>query len=101
MTNPACRNCKHWQPLTKEFCSCSPNEPCDCSMCDDDSYWHFRYSPNSGLCGKACMQADKGDPFDDDMMFVADSSNYRACLVTKGEFFCAHFEAKPATETAP
>ncbi len=84
----ACRNCKHWKPLPL----------------NDERYYYLPtvpYRDGVGVCDKAKrpdrneVQSGRADPFGGALMFVQDAEDYSALLVTKAEFFCAHFEAKP------
>lgn len=60
----ACRNCKHWVPVVDR--------------------------PGLGLCDRAGFERAGSDA----LMFVEDGSGSYAVLVTKSEFYCAHFERK-------
>ena len=81
--------------------------------CDKCQHWDDKpsYERVAGLsirvCSKAVMFWDATD-WDDECnrvlrpeykgqkSFVQDGSDYRACLMTTGDFFCGHFEEKTA-----
>lgn len=87
------------------------------SRCDECLHWDGsdtdnRGVPDLGRCRKAMQiwdatdwEEDRTDPegypartfvgeATDTMVFVADSSDYSARLLTRKDFFCAHFSAK-------
>ena len=79
--------------------------------CDQCKYWDReeggKYAEGLGECQRAhpfwdCSKwNDEGDEYRrvllpsaaDDKMFVQDGSDYKAHLITKADFFCAHYEA--------
>jgi len=83
-----CADCKHW----------------------DDKKWSWHDSFELRPCRKAKMYWDesewsKNEDGEDDyitrvevdpsqLMYVQDASDYSATLLTKADFFCAHFEGK-------
>jgi hypothetical protein len=83
-----CDTCKHWEhPAEDDYYyndvglrECLRAKPFwECSEYDEtDGTWQRKLTPEHV----------------NDMMFCQDGSDYRAVLLTKPEFFCAHWEAK-------
>lgn len=77
--------------------------------CDQCKYWEKELNSNEGVkeireCFKAkplwdCCNWEEPDfkrvlkpEFKDFKLFVQDGSDYHAAMLTKADFFCAHFE---------
>lgn len=88
MTSPACRSCRHWdtehvyrQGLAIEIGKCLRI----------GEYWE----------ASEWIESDDEDIYrslkpecKDDLAFAQDGSDYVAYLVTRPDFFCAHFEER-------
>ena len=79
-----CSTCIHWDTNGEFY-----NEVLQAKRCkkiqhsEDATEWNDEYD----------RVAKK--EFADDKAFACDGSGHHACLITKPDFFCAHWEAKP------
>ena len=77
-----CADCKHWT---------GPQEHRGHGLGECDKvqmYWDStKWSDEEG-----CFDRIEVDP--SNLMYVQDASDYAAYLLTKADFFCAHFEGK-------
>lgn len=81
MSEARCDKCKYWineeYPTNPDLKVCSKAKPLwECSEWNDD------------------MERVMLPEFKDLKMFVQDGSDYRAIMLTRSDFFCAHFEEK-------
>jgi hypothetical protein len=100
MTAPACRDCKHWSPLPDKAIPEYGTAVVKLSGRAHNDSFTVPWAPDSGVCGKVNLAKSVADPFDDSLMFVADASDYSACLVTKGSFGCVLFDSAEKSDTA-
>ena len=79
MEKMKCSNCAHWFELQSNDFSLGH---CDkAKLYDNMTTWNDN--------------AELVEVEPTNLMYVQDGSSYYACLYTKPDFFCAHFEDKP------
>lgn len=80
-----CDQCAHWNP--------SVSEPAGFGECEkatplwDATEWGYEADE---------MRRVLLPGFENQMLFAQDASDYRASVITRADFFCAHHERKPA-----
>ena len=78
MEKMKCSNCVHWLKMKSDF---SLGRCEKAKLYDNMTTWNDN--------------AELVEVEPTNLMYVQDGSSYYACLYTKPDFFCAHFEDKP------
>lgn len=87
--HPACSNCKHWDFPRKDKYSSDPKEINECFKAK--VLWDCKQWNDTDIIEEIYTIKEE---FKDQKLFVQDGSDYRAVMLTKADFFCAHFEPK-------
>ena len=82
MEKMKCSNCAHWRKMTSHDFEIGRCEKA--KLFDNMTQWNEK------------SELEEVDPTN--LMYVQDGSSYYACLYSKPEFFCAHFEEMTGSE---
>lgn len=84
-----CADCKHWgEPYGYGWTAISNVKSCDKAK----MYWNSTEWAKDADGDDDYINRIEIDP--NQLMYVQDGSDYAAHLLTKADFFCAHFEEK-------
>lgn len=94
-----CATCKFWDRANRLDCAPVVDAPGDIHYCvRPKMFWdatEWFDNPDEESWADRRLTADAKD----DLMFVQDGSDYKAYLITRGAFFCAHWQPVSSGET--